>query len=311
MSEKSLFFSIIIPTYNRPEQLKACLGALTGLDYPSDRFEVIVVDDGSSVSLENLVAMFHDRLDIKLITQGNTGPASARNLGTINAKGEFLAFIDDDCMASPNWLKELADTLTENPARLVGGHTVNALPRNTFSAASQTLVNYLYTYYNRTLDQSRFFTSNNMALSAELFKEIVGFDVTTLRATAEDRELCDRWLYLGYKMYYIPNAVVYHSHFLTFGSFLHQHFNYGRGAFYYHQARARRHSKGIRIEPLSFYLNLIHYPFSKFEKREAFFVAVLLVISQIANAAGFLYESFYRRIKDNYKLALKGLSHRE
>ncbi|HWP92004.1 MAG TPA: glycosyltransferase [Thermodesulfobacteriota bacterium] len=311
MSEKSLFFSIIIPTYNRPEQLKACLRSIAGLDYPRNRFEVIVVDDGGSVSLKDLVEMFDGQLDIKLVTQKNTGPASARNLGAINAKGEFLSFIDDDCMASSNWLKELADALIENPTCLIGGYTVNALPENLFSTSSQTLVHYLYTYYNDRFDQSRFFTSNNMALSAVLFRDLGGFDVTTLRATAEDRELCDRWLYHGYKMYYIPNAVVYHSHFLTFGSFLHQHFNYGRGAFYYHQARARRHSKGIRIEPLFFYLNLIHYPFSKFEKREAFFVAVLLVISQIANAAGFLYESFYRRIKDNYKLALKGLSHRE
>ncbi len=297
MSEKSLSFSIIIPTYNRPEQLKACLEAISGLNYPHDRFEVIVVDDGSSASLEPLVAPFRNRLDIKLFTQKNAGPASARNLGAINAKGEYLAFIDDDCIASPNWLKVLADTLTENPACLVGGHTINALTGNTFSTSSQTLVNYLYTYYNARVDQSRFFTSNNMALSATLFEKIGGFDVTTLRATAEDRELCDRWLHQGYEMNYKPNSVVYHSHFLDFRSFLKQHFNYGRGAFYYHQARARRHSKGIRIEPLSFYLNLIRYPFSKFEKREAFFVAVLLVISQIANAAGFLYESFYMRNK--------------
>jgi GT2 family glycosyltransferase len=283
---------------------------MAGLDYPRNRLEVIVVDDGSSVPLQDLVDMFDVQLDIKLVTQKNTGPASARNLGAINAKGEFLAFIDDDCIASSNWLKELADALIENPASLVGGHTVNALPENLFSTSSQMLVNYLYTYYNDEFDQSRFFTSNNMALSAALFQEIGGFDVTALRASAEDRELCDRWLYHGYKMRYIPNAVIYHSHFLTFGSFLRQHFNYGRGAFYYHNARARRHKEGIKVEPLPFYLNLIHYPFSKSEKREAFLVVVLLVISQIANAAGFLYESFYRLIKDNYELALKGLSHR-
>ena len=297
MAEKLPFFSIIIPTYNRPEQLKACLEAISGLNYPHDRFEVIVVDDGSSTSLEALVASSRNRLDIKLITQKNAGPASARNLGAMNAKGEYLAFIDDDCIASPNWLKALADTLTENPARLVGGHTINALTENTFSTSSQTLVNYLYTYYNARLDQSRFFTSNNMALSATLFEKIGGFDVTTLRATAEDRELCDRWLYHGYKMYYIPNAVVYHSHFLTFGSFLHQHFNYGRGAFYYHKVRAQRRKEGIKIEPLSFYLNLLLYPFSEQRGWRGLCAAVLLIISQLANASGFLWEAVCQGIR--------------
>jgi glycosyltransferase involved in cell wall biosynthesis len=297
VAEKLTFFSIIIPTYNRPEQLKACLEAISGLNYPHDRFEAIVVDDGSSASLEPLVASFRNRLDIKLITQKNAGPASARNLGAMNAKGEYLAFIDDDCIASPNWLKILAGTLTENPARLVGGHTINALTENTFSTSSQTLVNYLYTYYNARLDRSRFFTSNNMALSATLFKKIGGFDVTTLRATAEDRELCDRWLYHGYEMNYKPNAVVYHSHFLNFLSFLKQHFNYGRGAFYFHKVRAKRRKEGIKIEPLPFYLNLLLYPFSEQGGWKGLYIAVLLIISQLANATGFLWEAVCQGIR--------------
>ncbi len=84
-------FSVIIPTYQRPEQLGTCLSALTELDYPSDRFEIIVVDDGSPVSPEPVVASFRDRLNLTLLTQPNSGPASARNTGAAHAKGEFLA----------------------------------------------------------------------------------------------------------------------------------------------------------------------------------------------------------------------------
>ncbi|HEY0404993.1 MAG TPA: glycosyltransferase, partial [Pyrinomonadaceae bacterium] len=67
----TLFFSIIIPTYERPAQLASCLQAITLLDYPLERFEVIVVDDGGAQSLESLIEQFSGRLDIRLLAQKN------------------------------------------------------------------------------------------------------------------------------------------------------------------------------------------------------------------------------------------------
>jgi Glycosyltransferases, probably involved in cell wall biogenesis len=294
-----LFLSVVIPTYNRPEQLKTCLSAIAGLDYPRDRFEVIVVDDGSSESLESVVSQFRDRLNVTLLTQPNTGPAAARNTGAAQAKGTFLAFTDDDCIPVPEWLRALVHQLAENPDCLIGGRTVNALPENPFSTASQLLVDYLYSYYNREPDRALFFTSNNMALPADRFRELGGFDVSELRATAEDRELCDRWLYRGYRMTYAPKATVCHAHSMTLLSFLYQHFNYGRGAFYYRKARARRGQEPVKIEPLSFYLNLLLYPFSGSAGWRGFPTAALLAISQMANAAGFFWEQISQRLRNS------------
>jgi len=83
-------FSIIIPTYNRPEQLVVCLEALTKLNYPADHFEVIIVDDGSEISPDRVVASFRHLLDITLIRQVHAGVAIGRNTGAAKAKGELF-----------------------------------------------------------------------------------------------------------------------------------------------------------------------------------------------------------------------------
>jgi GT2 family glycosyltransferase len=290
MRQEQPFLSIVIPTYARPRQLATCLQSLACLDYPHDRFEVIVVDDGSETPPEAVVASFCGQLDVTLLTQAHAGPAVARNTGAARAKGKFLAFTDDDCAPAPDWLQSLAARFARASDCAIGGRTLNALPDNPYSTASQLLVAYLYSYYNADPDQARFFASNNLAMPADRFHTIGGFDTTYTRTAAEDRELCDRWLHHGYRMTYAPEALVYHAHVLTFRTFWRQHFNYGRGAFHFQQARAHRACGRIRLEPLPFYLNLLRYPSSQAQGWRALLLAALLVVSQVVNAAGFFWE---------------------
>lgn len=297
MNEIVPFFSIIIPTYNRPEKLRTCLDSLAKLEYPRDRFEVIVVDDGSSLSLEPVVASFRELLPVRLVSQPNAGPAAARNTGSVHAKGELLAYTDDDCTPDSKWLRIFANQFISYPDHLIGGRMVNLLPGNLYSEASQQLISYLYDYYNRGRGRNPFFASSNIALPARLFHEVGGFDATFPLAAGEDREFCDRWLHHGYLMIYAPEAVVYHSHVLNLRRFCRQHFNYGRGAFRFHQIHAQRKLERIRLEPLSFYLNLLHYPFRQTDSLSAIILAAILFVSQGVNAAGFFYEKLNRRIK--------------
>lgn len=284
-------FSIIVPTYGRPRQLATCLQALAGLDYPCDRFEVIVVDDGSQAPPEKVVSAFQGRLDVTLLSQPRSGPAAARNMGAARAKGEFLAFTDDDCAPAPDWLQALATRFAAMPECMIGGRTLNALPENLYSAASQLLVDYLYAYYNADPDRASFLTSNNLALPKEHFRSIGGFGSTFPRAAAEDREFCDRWLHHGYRMIYAPEVVVYHAHVLTFRTFWRQHVNYGRGAFHFHQIRARRGHGGIRLEPFFFYAELLRYPSTQMQRhRQRLQLTALLGTAQVANAMGFFWE---------------------
>jgi len=290
MEDKQPFFSIIVPTFNRPLPLTHCLQSLERLDYPRDRFEVIVVDDGSESRAEAVVSSFSNRLDITLITQPHSGPAIARNKGAAHAKGEFLAFTDDDCTPAPEWLKTLALRFNGTPDNMIGGRTLNALLQNPYSTASDLLIRYLYAYYNANPDQARFFASNNLTLSKVGFHQIGGFDMVFPRAGAEDREFCERWLRHGFRMAYAPEVLIYHAHRLTLRSFFRQQFNYGRGAFHFHQLRARRRLDHFRLEPLSFYVNMLRYPLAEIRGPRKYLVLALIVLSQATNTAGFLRE---------------------
>ncbi len=288
--QETVYFSIVIPTYNRPDRLHNCLTAIAQLDYPTEQFEVVVVDDGSKMLLNSVVEPFQSKLKLTLFRQENAGPASARNAGVAIAQGKYLVFTDDDCAPTPNWLKTLEQQFQQTPEALVGGQTLNALPENLYSTTSQLLIDYLYEYYNQQAG-GNFFASNNFALPSTLFHKIGGFDTTFPLAAGEDREFCDRWLQTGYTMAYTPNAQIYHAHHLTLFSFWRQHFNYGRGAFYFHQLHAKRSQQQIKVEPLTFYFNLLTYPLLQpIQPLSALGSTLLLFISQVANVFGFFWQ---------------------
>ena len=297
MKNQKPSISIIIPTYNRPQKLAMCLDSLTKLDYPKHHFEVIVVDDGSKIDLEPVIEPFKNQLELTLLKIDNSGPANARNRGAELAKGSYLAFTDDDCQPATNWLNNFAARFAVSPNCLVGGKTLNALPANLYSTASQELTEYLYDYYHLiNPKQVSFFASNNFALPKEKFLQIGGFDISFTAAASEDRELCDRWLNSNYPMIYAPEIQIYHAHDLTLFSFLRQHFNYGRGAFDFHQIREARQAPPIEVEPKSFYFNMLSYPFSKKLQQPRILVSSLFFTSQFAGAVGF----FWRKLNCKY-----------
>ena len=289
MSPESLRFSIVVPTYLRPVALRQCLASLAALDYPSERLEVIVVDDGGDQPLDGAVDPFRKTLKLQLIHEENDGPGPARNAGAAIARGVFLAFTDDDCQPAPDWLRTLEAQFEKTPGQIIGGRTINQLENNPYSTASQVIVDVVYAYYDHNPLDAKFFASNNMAIPTARFREIGGFD-SEFRVASEDRELCDRWRHLGHKLTYVPQAVVHHHHHLSLWGFCRQHFNYGRGARLYHRVRSRRGSGRLRYD-LPFYarlLQLLRKPLSRMGLRQIAQVGALLVIWQLVNTAGFL-----------------------
>lgn len=286
------FFTIVIPTYKRFDQLRECLHSISRLDYPRDDFEVVVVDDGSPSSPGSIVEPFQSQFNLRLVIQPHAGPATARNRGVSEASGAFIAFTDDDCMPAPNWLTRLRCRLDADPGSVIAGNTVNTLTDNPYSTASQMLIDYLNAYYNK--ENARFLTSNNMALSKEVFTKIGGFDTTFPLAAAEDREFCDRCVHFGLKTVFAPEAVVRHAHPLTLKRFIRQHYNYGRGANNFHRIRAERTSEKIKIEPARFYVDLLLHPWKSKAGNKAY-LAFLMFLSQAANAAGLFREKLGNR----------------
>lgn len=286
--------SIVVPTYGRPDRLRACLDGIARQEYERGSFEVIVVDDGGTDSLDPVLAEFHDRLQLRLIAQANRGPGAARNAGAAAAKGGVLAFVDDDCVPAERWLSALAQVLDTHPDRLLGGPVLNALPDNPFSTSSQLIATYVSEYYAEGRANEKFFTTNNFALSAERFRELNGFDTSIPSATAEDKEFCDRWRARGYEMAWVPAAIVHHAHDLTLWRFLRQHYNYGRGLLHFRLLRRRRGAGRLVPERLSFYVNLILYPLRDRARRRWRFVP-LLILSQLATGVGAVRAAFTDR----------------
>ncbi len=276
------FISVVVPTFNRAPALRACLEALVRQEYPGDLYEVVVVDDGSLPAHADANAEAAAAHGAQLVRQTNRGPAAARNHGARVARGDYVAFTDDDCMPAPSWLAQLARAIA--PGRVLGGRTLNVVENNACADATQILIDYLYQYYEHR--DGAFFASNNLMMPRPELLAMGGFDETIPHAGAEDREICGRWRHRGWQLQYVRDAVVHHAHVLTLASFWRQHFTYGRGAWQYRVRRAVWTDRPVRLEPLAFYRDLLAYPWSR---ERGWRTASLLFVAQVANAVGYFH----------------------
>src|SRR6202022_3458807 len=279
-------FSVIVPSCNRSEQLRACLRSLAAMDYPRDRFEVIVVDDGSREPVDGLATEFEDVLLLSILRKKHEGPAAAGNNGAAHAKEKFLAFTATNCTGSP----------PESPEKLGGGKKNNALDSSIYSAPSPTILDAVYEHYNPAHGRAHFFASSNFAMEAEKFRALGGFKQDWPLAGGEDRAFCYRWIHRGWKLNYAPKAVIIHHHALDLRSFCGLYFRYGRGAYYYHQ-QVRRGAAGpgaFRPDPM-FYWRCFRRPWIDQKPARAFRITGLLLAWQFANAAGYFSQRFAQR----------------
>jgi len=290
----SLTFSVVIPTRDRFPQLKMCLEALSAQDFPREKFEIIVVNDGSREPVPQNISAFKNSLSLTILNRAQSnGPGVARNQGGHTARCEYLAFTDDDCTPAPNWLSSLAARFRKSPNELIGGRVVNALTENPYSTAAHVILDVVYLYYDPGKGRPHFFPTSNFAMSAERFREIGGFNENWPLAAAEDRELCYRWIQRGFPMTHAPEAIVYHRHPLNLRSFYSLHFKYGRGAYHYHQLRCGGTGEGGLKPDWTFYWSCLRHPFAQMKFTRALNLAALLVLWQLANAGGYFWQRFF------------------
>ncbi|MEE4200323.1 glycosyltransferase family 2 protein [Erythrobacter sp.] len=276
--------TIIIPSYNRPRQLATCLAALAKLD--GGPWPIVVVDDGSKVALGEVCTPYSN---VRLVRQDNAGPGAARNRGVEEAEdAHLLLFIDDDCMPEPQWANCLVEAQSDVPGRLVGGRIVNALPRNVYSSASQSLSTYLYEFYQASGSDMIFFTTNNMCCRREDFLKSGGFG-SRFPIASEDRDFGIRWSASGGELVYAPDAVVAHAHDLGLASFWRQHRNYGRGARHLHLAMDQREDPRPKLESARFYFGMLSHPLRN-PGHNRLAQSALIALSQVAMVAGYIAE---------------------
>ena len=112
----SVTYSVLIPTHNRPRLLRACVESVLAQTFPPERFEIIVVDDGSRIPAARVLRDYLDTGRVRVLRQPQQGWARARQLGAREARGEILVFLDDDCRAPEHWLEAYARVYAAHPA---------------------------------------------------------------------------------------------------------------------------------------------------------------------------------------------------
>lgn len=221
-----MFFSIIIPVFNRPNEIEDLLDSLTFQKVSN--FEVIIVEDGSTISSEDVVNKYSEKLQIKYYEKANSGPAESRNFGVKYSSGDYLIFLDSDCILPENYLKSIAIELEQDAVDAFGG----ADKADDSFTLTQKAINYSMTSFLTTggirggqkkLDDF-YPRSFNMGIKKEIFISLGGF--SNMRF-GEDIDLSIRIFKGCYKCRLFSNSWVYHKRRTDFRKFFKQVYNSG------------------------------------------------------------------------------------
>ena len=217
--DMNTFFSIVVPVYNRPEEIRELLESLLRQDYTED-FEVVIVEDGSTESSEAIVQSFQESLQISYYFKENSGPGDSRNYGMKKAKGNYYIILDSDCILPQQYLTEVDKGLKEKFVHCFGGPDAADQSFTTVQKA----INYVMTSFFTTGGirggkksvgkfQPRSF---NMGISKEAFEKAGGFGRIH---PGEDPDLTFRIWKAGFETRLFPKAHVYHKRRIDWNKF--------------------------------------------------------------------------------------------
>jgi glycosyltransferase involved in cell wall biosynthesis len=214
-----MYISIVIPVYNRPDEIKELLESLLVSNYDKE-YEIVIVEDGSTVTCSNEIENFKGKLNISYYFKENSGPGDSRNFGMKKSKGDYFIIFDSDCIIPKEYLTEVENELTANYVDCFGGSDA-AL--DSFSAI-QKAINFAMTSFlttggirggseKLTKFQPRSF---NMGISKKAFENSKGFGNIH---PGEDPDLSIRLWKLGYETRLFSKAIVYHKRRIDWDKF--------------------------------------------------------------------------------------------
>lgn len=222
-----MFFSIIIPLYNRPQEIDELLHTLTQQKYK--QFEVLVVEDGSTLDAKEIVESYRDQLDLRYLVKQNEGQGFARNFAFKEAKGDYFIIFDSDCLIPIDYLENVKNYLDEHHLDAFGGpdaaHSSFTPTQKAISYAMTSVFTTGGIRGNKKHLGQFHPRSFNMGISRQVWEKTGGFILTRL---GEDIEFSIRIHSLGFKIGLIPNAVVFHKRRTNFKQFFKQLHFFGR-----------------------------------------------------------------------------------
>ncbi len=207
MNSKLPKISVIVPAYNSENTISSCLNGLVNQTISADQYEIIVVDDAS---VDKTSAIIQSYLNIRYIKISHGGPSAARNEGAKAAIGDILVFTDADCVPTQDWLHCM--TLPFDHPDIIGlkgayqSQQIGFVPR------------FVQLEYESKYQRMRkfqfidFIDTYSAAYRKKIFLENNGFDTNFTVASVEDQEFSFRLARKGYRMVFVPSAIVYHQH---------------------------------------------------------------------------------------------------
>jgi GT2 family glycosyltransferase len=224
------FVSVVVPARNAARTLADCLRALLRQDYPAERREILVVDNGSTDGTARLISQF----PVIHLAEPRRGPSHARNHGIRASRGEIVAFIDADCVATSRWLPALVAGFDAADVAGVAGEVLAYPPH---SWAEYYMARRRPRWQEAALAAVRpYVVTANVAVRRRVFDEIGLFDPRFV--TGQDQDFSWRFFGAGLRMRYAPAAVVFHRHRAGPWAFVRQQIGWARGA-----ALLRRHHR--------------------------------------------------------------------
>ena len=221
-------FSFIIPVFNRPEEIRELLESFCALESPKT-FEIVIVEDGSTLDSKLIVDHFQELLKISYYAKENSGPGHSRNYGMERAKGRYFIILDSDCILPPKYLEAVISKLDSHYVDGFGGPDA---AKDSFTEF-QKAINFSMTSYMTTAGirggkipiENYEPRSFNMGISKEAFQATGGFGRIH---PGEDPDLSIRHKEMGYRLHFIPEAFVFHKRRITLESFYTQVNKFGQ-----------------------------------------------------------------------------------
>jgi glycosyltransferase involved in cell wall biosynthesis len=236
------YYSVIIPVYNRPQEIRELLESLSRQSVKN--FEVIIIEDGSTLSSEQVANDYKDSLTLSYYTKPNTGPGESRNYGAARSRGDYLIVFDSDCIIPDHYFEEVERELSAQPCDAFGGPDA---AHDSFDNM-QKAVNYAMTSFFTTggirggkKHLEKFHPrSFNMGIRKEVYMQLGGF--SSMRY-GEDIDFSIRIFESGHSVRLFPRAFVFHKRRTNLRKFFRQVYHSGaaRVALY------KRHPSSLRI----------------------------------------------------------------
>jgi glycosyltransferase involved in cell wall biosynthesis len=222
------FYSIIIPVFNRPDELAELLDCLTNQTYK--HFEVVIVEDGSTTKADEIVNSFKAKLDIKYYYKPNSGQGFARNYGFARANGDYFVVLDSDALIEPNYLHIVDNQLNTDYVDLYGGPDTDHPDFTDIQKAISYSMTSLFTTggirgKKNNLGGTFHPRSFNMGLSREVWQKTGGFQISRM---GEDIIFSISAIRLGFRSMLIAEAFIYHKRRTSFSQFFRQLKFFGR-----------------------------------------------------------------------------------